>query len=294
MEKGESMKKAAAILFALAALVAIGVATGGAGAGTRHKAPAGPAIVHKHVTAIFADGSTRSLDVDSGRITSLSETALTITRADKVVLSFNVTSETKVFPGSRAALKLGDPVQVTSEAGKTLAIFRGIRGVGHGKGPQVGYSKSARPKLAASSRYEGNENAGRGNGKAGGKKSESANGRRDRADSLANVVHAEIEVVFADGTTKSWNWDRGMISAISSTSLTLKRADGQSVTLVITDATKLLGKGKKGSIADLELGDAVAVRSESGGNATVVCAKLRAPKHGSAEPPAIPVADLRL
>jgi hypothetical protein len=54
-------------------------------------------------------------------------------------------------------------------------------------------------------------------------------------------VHADVSLIRADGTTDAFAVDRGKVTASSSTSVTLQRADGKSVTLSLTSATKARG-----------------------------------------------------
>jgi hypothetical protein len=47
------------------------------------------------------------------------------------------------------------------------------------------------------------------------------------------VVHLDVKFIRADGSTGSITLDRGTVTASSTTSLTIKRADGQSVTFTV-------------------------------------------------------------
>ncbi len=60
------------------------------------------------------------------------------------------------------------------------------------------------------------------------------------------AVHADVSTIRADGTTNSYSLDRGQVTAASSTSITLKRLDGQSVTLAITSSTIVRGQIRVG------------------------------------------------
>jgi hypothetical protein len=55
------------------------------------------------------------------------------------------------------------------------------------------------------------------------------------------ITHLDVSFVRADGTTGSATLDRGQVTATSSTSLTIKRADGASVTFTIGTSTRVLG-----------------------------------------------------
>jgi hypothetical protein len=56
------------------------------------------------------------------------------------------------------------------------------------------------------------------------------------------AVHADVTFIKADASTGSFSFDRGSVTAASATSVTLKRADGPSVTKSISADTKLRGK----------------------------------------------------
>src|SRR5262249_58861851 len=52
------------------------------------------------------------------------------------------------------------------------------------------------------------------------------------------IVHLHVGIVSADGATHTATLDRGQVTAASSTSLTIKRADGQSVTFSLGAAVR--------------------------------------------------------
>lgn len=54
-------------------------------------------------------------------------------------------------------------------------------------------------------------------------------------------VHADVSLIRADGTTDAFAVDRGTVTAASSVSLTLLRADGKSVTLSLSNTTAARG-----------------------------------------------------
>jgi hypothetical protein len=59
-------------------------------------------------------------------------------------------------------------------------------------------------------------------------------------------VHADVSVIRADGTTDAFAVDGGVLTASSSTSLTLLRRDGQSVTLALNTAARVRGQIQTG------------------------------------------------
>jgi hypothetical protein len=62
------------------------------------------------------------------------------------------------------------------------------------------------------------------------------------AASKSPVVHLQASFVRADGSTGTATLDRGQVTASSSTSLTIKRADGKSVTFAIGTSVHVRGK----------------------------------------------------
>jgi hypothetical protein len=54
-------------------------------------------------------------------------------------------------------------------------------------------------------------------------------------------VHADVSLIRADGTTDAFAVDRGTVTASSTSSLTLLRADGKSVTIGLTGSTVARG-----------------------------------------------------
>jgi hypothetical protein len=59
-------------------------------------------------------------------------------------------------------------------------------------------------------------------------------------------VHADVSILRADGSTDAFTIDRGRVTAASSTSITLQRRDGKSVTLALSSSTKVHGTIKNG------------------------------------------------
>jgi hypothetical protein len=55
------------------------------------------------------------------------------------------------------------------------------------------------------------------------------------------IVHLQVSFVRADGSTHTASLDRGQVTAASSTSLMIKRADGQSVTFTLGASVRVRG-----------------------------------------------------
>jgi len=74
------------------------------------------------------------------------------------------------------------------------------------------------------------------------------------------VVHLQASFVRADGSTHTVSLDRGQVTAVSSTSLTIKRGDGQSVTFTLGSTTKVNGHLVAGGKALVITRDGAVVR----------------------------------
>lgn len=86
---------------------------------------------------------------------------------------------------------------------------------------------------------------------------------------FAGTVHAVGTVTYKDGSAKTWTWDRGRITALSSSSITLTRRDKQQVSFTITDATLVRNDGGSYKLDDLKVGQAATVVSQSGNVAII-------------------------
>jgi hypothetical protein len=86
---------------------------------------------------------------------------------------------------------------------------------------------------------------------------------------FAGTVHAVADVNYLDGSSQTWNWDRGKITALSSSSITLTRADKVQVTFTITSSTIVRNDGVTYSLSDLQLGQVATVVSQNG-DATII------------------------
>jgi len=97
--------------------------------------------------------------------------------------------------------------------------------------------------------------------------------RRDVRYLVRHTVHAEL-VVKLPGGYKTVDVDRGTLTSVSNTSITLTRPDGPMVSATITPQTRFFGLPE----AKLSTGDRVIV-VQTGGNAVLVGA--RAPQTGT-------------
>lgn len=74
---------------------------------------------------------------------------------------------------------------------------------------------------------------------------------------LGQVLHGTGVVKAPDGTFQSMAVQRGAVTAVSATSISVKSLDGYTATYVVNSATKV--NGKNGKITDVKIGDQVAV-----------------------------------
>jgi hypothetical protein len=74
------------------------------------------------------------------------------------------------------------------------------------------------------------------------------------------ITHVQVSFVRADGSTHTASLDRGQVTAASSTSLTIKRADGQSVTFTLGASVRINGQLAAGGKAVVISRDGAVVR----------------------------------
>lgn len=81
---------------------------------------------------------------------------------------------------------------------------------------------------------------------------------------LREVVHADITVTYLDGSARTFAYDRGQITSITDTEITLIRRDQKSVTLTYDDSTFVRENGQSESVSDLTVGERAMFFSEDG------------------------------
>jgi hypothetical protein len=91
--------------------------------------------------------------------------------------------------------------------------------------------------------------------------------RLRRLAAWKHLVHGTVVVDLPKAGLTTVQLDHGTISAVSATSLTIAEAGGSSVTVNLSDESRVRRDGAKAAIADLKTGDIVVVMSkvESGG-----------------------------
>lgn len=172
--------------------------------------------VHAEISVITANGATAAFVVDRGQVTAASAGSVTLQRKDGVSVTLGLNAATNVS----ADIQMGKSVTVFSSAGMAFAVLapRGqVLSLGLGFGQGMGLAR-----LGA---------------KLKGKKH--------------GVVHADVTFTKTDGGIIAFSFDRGQVTATSETSVTIKRADGPSVTKSISADTKVRGKLAVGGKADV-------------------------------------------
>src|SRR3954468_10025170 len=81
---------------------------------------------------------------------------------------------------------------------------------------------------------------------------------------FAGTVHATVMLADKSGNAIDITWDRGAISKLSDTSITLTRRDKQQVTFAITADTAVRNDGGTYKLSDLKTGLVATVVSQSG------------------------------
>jgi hypothetical protein len=203
--------------------------------------------VHAVGTLTYRDGSQQTWNWDRGRITALDSSSITLTRRDKVQVSFAITSSTAVRNDGAtyqlSDLKVGLVATVISQNGNAV-IIRNIRGDGA-------------PSGADQSAIEG---------------------------PAAHSVTGTIAALYYDGSTQSFEYDRGRITQLGNGQLTIVRPDKQTVTFTYDDTTLVRDKGQVESVDDLKVGEGAMFFSQSGALKLVRCLS-HGPRPSSAHAP---------
>jgi hypothetical protein len=190
----------------ISAALLVGSAVAVAGPGKKGKALVRG--VHTEISLIKADGSKDAFVVDRGKVTAESSSSVTLERKDGKSVTLGLNADTKV----RGDIQVDKGALVFSRGGTAFAVLapRGDRPaplrLGDGSGQALG-QRHGGPK-------------GRG---------------------LMGAVHADVKFIKADASTDAYSFDRGEVTAASASSVTLKRADGPSVTKSISADTKTRG-----------------------------------------------------
>jgi hypothetical protein len=223
LDKELPMSKRITLLFA----VVFALAAGSAFAADQVKGPFAGAV---HATGALADktGNPISITWDRGKITSLSDSSITLTRRDKQQVTFAITADTAVR-NDRATyhlsdLKTGLVATVVSQGG-TAEVIRNIRGEGA-------------PSGADQSVFEG---------------------------PAAKAITGSVAALYYDGTQQTFDYNRGRIQSVGNGQLTIMRADKQSVSFTYDSSTLVRENGGSiGSVDDLKVGEGAMFFSQAG------------------------------
>lgn len=192
----------------VAAALLIGSAVAVAGPGKKAKRLARG--VHTEISLIKADGTKDAFVVDRGQVTASSDKSVTLERKDGKSVTLGLNADTKVV----GQIQADKGAVVFSRGGTAFAVI------------------APRAEKGAPLRF------GHGNGLG----QALAKVRAARLSGVMQAVHADVKAIKADGSTVAFSFDRGQVTAASDASVTLKRADGPSVTKSISSDTKLRGK----------------------------------------------------
>jgi hypothetical protein len=86
----------------------------------------------------------------------------------------------------------------------------------------------------------------------------------DRVGPFRTAIHADISLSMKDSSTKSETMDRGKVTAISSSSITIERLDGKSLTFSLDGKTVAREKDQDESIDNVKVGDRLMVFATNG------------------------------
>lgn len=213
-------------------LVAAAPASAGVAAEHTRIVPRGVlGAVHADVTTIDAKGQTRRYTWDKGRVTAKSETSITIARRDGKSVSLPLGREIRVH-AKNGTVNVGDFVIAYSREGAAYLVL-------------AFQTREGPPPITTTD--------------------PAVRDRRDREFPLREqafefprrFVHVDWALLLADGKAVAIAYDRGLVTAKTDSSITLKRPDGKSVTLKVGGGTKILKDGVK-------VGDQAIVLSRDG------------------------------
>jgi hypothetical protein len=221
-------------------LVVMTAATASANANSKQTSIVPRAVlgaVHADVTTIDARGQALKYRWDKGRLTARSDTSITIARRDGKSVTLELSETTRVR-AKNGTLRVGDLVVAYSREGTVYLVLA----FQTREGPPP--PKSAPPPIWTI---------------------DPAVKDREREVSLKEkplgfsrrFVHIDWALIMPDGKSFTLAYDRGEVSAKTVSSITLKRADGKSVTLAVGEKTRIQKDGVK-------VGDRAVVYSRDG------------------------------
>ena len=201
-----------------------------AGAAFAADAVKGPFSGVVHATGALTDrtGGPISVTWDRGRITALSASSITLTRRDKQQVTFVITASTTVR-NDGGTYQLSDLetglVATVVSQDGNAVVIRNLRGDGA-------------PSGADQSEFEG---------------------------PAAKAVTGTVAALYYDGSSQSFDYNRGRIQSVGNGSLTIMRADHQTVTFAYDANTLVREKdGSIRSVDDLKPGEGAMFFSQNG------------------------------
>jgi len=196
------MSKRIALLVPAALALAAGPAFADATPPATPLAKGGPfaGAVHASVGITYLDGSRQTWTVDGGRINALSASSLTLTRRDRTQVTFTITSST-----------------VVRNAGATY----GLSDLKVGQAAQV-VSQNGAADIIRNIRGDGAPSGGDPSAIDG---------------PLAKSDTGTVDATYLDGTGKSFEYDRGVITQADNGQMSVKRADGKQLSFTYSDST---------------------------------------------------------
>jgi hypothetical protein len=202
-------------------------------------------VAHAEGTWTQLDGTTRDLSADIGEITSVKGGTVSLKRGDGISVSVPTTDSTCVRnnggPATVADLVTGERAGIVQENGSAVAIRAGDPKAIGANGTS---SPSELAPAADSSGAKGAESAG--------------------CHVMLGFVHGDVSVTLVDGSTKQVQIDRGMITALPGSSVTLLRRDGKTVSASFDYSTRVALDCNPASASDLRVGQVAMVVSQSG------------------------------
>lgn len=111
----------------------------------------------------------------------------------------------------------------------------------------------------------------------------SSNGQTSATTARVKIVHAEGTLMYLDGSTRPFTADAGEVSGTSGGAITLKQADGKTVTATV-GAACVRNNGSPATLSDLTAGERALVVQENGAVVAVRAGTRPSEKAGAAAP----------
>jgi hypothetical protein len=216
------------IMAVVAAPLALGLMAGPAVAEDPH--PVLPGAIHADGVWTYEDGHTETHTADLGMITGPIGDTITLTRADGVTVS-------NPLPADVCVRVSGMPATVEDlHFGMRALVISQVAE----DGTTVRVVRAWFPLV-----------------------------RRDQPGCglFEGAVHGDVTLTYADGTTRSFSFDRGQIGSVTDSEILMQRPDGVAVTTSTDDNTRIFGApsldemaGRQALVISERVGDALLAR----------------------------------